>query len=470
MIYKKGSIGTTRHPQNMRFDVNVLSDVLWFRVLIVFIAIIIFTQDSFSQFTVNVELLQRAEVLKGFGNPAKDTREPDFLVGQKARLEFRLKKEKYHIYMAVQDIRRWGTNPSVALTDNFIGIHEAWGEFNLSKNFSLKTGRQELDFDNNRFLGNVDWALQARSHDAIMFKMNYDKISGEAGFAYNFQMKDVFGMPNSLTNSYKIAQFLRLESKIKNFAISGIFWNNGVVYETMNPDSTISESYKYMQTFGLPNISYTIKGFTLAASVYYQLGTDKNNRPMNAYNIGIDANYTHVFNDSLKNRISVSVGADLLSGTSQIDSANTRNNSYSPLFGTNHRHNGYMDYFYVGGRHENSVGLHDFYVRLKYDFSTRGFISLNQHFFRAAAAIYDKNSTPGNVQTLSGNLGYEIDLAGGFVINDAFSLQAGYSMMYAMESLKKLRSLETAMDINHWGYVMLIIRPGKQRKFTGLKF
>lgn len=440
------------------------------RISLVIIYLFMLKQYAIAQFTINVDVLQRAEVLKGYGTPAMAKGEPDFLIGQRARLEFGLKKEKYQIHIAVQDIRRWGTNPSVALTDNFLGIHEAWGEFNLSKRFSLKTGRQELDFDNARFLGNVDWVLQARSHDAIMFKMNYDKISGQAGFAYNFQLKDVFGMPNSLTNPYKIAQFLRLESKVKNFSISGIFWNNAVTFETIAPDSTITESYKHMQTFGIPNISYTFKDFTFAASFYYQLGRNKKNQPMNAYNVGVDVNYTHVFNDSIKNRISVSLGADLLSGTSQIDSSNSYNNSFTPMFGTNHRHNGYMDYFYVGGRHENSVGLHDFYLRAKYDFNTRGFISLNQHFFRAAAAIYDKNSLPGDVKTLSGNLGYELDLTGGFVINDAFSVQAGYSMMYAMQSLKELRSLSAAMDVNHWGYVMLIIRPGKQKKFTGLKF
>ena len=37
----------------------------------------------------------------------------------------------------------------------------------MNEKFAFKVGRQEINYDDARIFGNVDWAMQARSHDAF---------------------------------------------------------------------------------------------------------------------------------------------------------------------------------------------------------------------------------------------------------------------------------------------------------------
>ena len=154
------------------------------------------------------------------------------------------------------------------------------------------------------------------------------------------------------------------------------------------------------------------------------------------------------------------LGIELLSGTDP--GGNTgENNSFSPLYGTNHAHNGYMDIFYVGGRHENSVGLRDIFLRMRYDLNQKLFVSLNNHAFNSF--------TP-----YSGNddfhLGYETDLALGFILNRSVSLQAGYSQFFQDNNLENLQNVQNPAGPQNWAYLMLMYRPTMKNRFIGLLF
>ncbi len=51
--------------------------------------------------------------------------------------------------------------------------------------FSIKIGRQELVYDDERLLGNSDWVQQARRHDAIVLKMIQNGWQLDIGSAFN---------------------------------------------------------------------------------------------------------------------------------------------------------------------------------------------------------------------------------------------------------------------------------------------
>ena len=83
--------------------------------------------------------------------------------------------------------------------------------------------------------------------------------------------------------------------------------------------------------------------------------------------------------------------AEMMRGTEK-----TKNNSFSPLYGTNHAHNGYMDYFYVGGRYENGVGLQDMYLYTKYDINNWDEITLElrsyiKQFIENGGTVLEEN-------------------------------------------------------------------------------
>src|SRR6185369_7373456 len=87
---------------------------------------------------------------------------------------------------------------------NRLSIHEAWADIilanvkdsALSKSaveyFSIRLGRQELVYDDQRLLGNLDWLQQARRHDAIVFKLLNKGWQVDLGAAFN-QHSDAIG-------------------------------------------------------------------------------------------------------------------------------------------------------------------------------------------------------------------------------------------------------------------------------------
>lgn len=422
-----------------------------------------------AQFNLTGQLVQRGEFLHGFGTLSDTAQKTGIFIGQRARINAGYNNEFFKIFLSAQDIRTWGSTAQLKITDGFFSVHEAWGEVFFSKNFSGKFGRQELDYDDARFLGNVDWALQARAHDFALLKYTDSTLSVHAGGAYNQDKQtQLSGNFYTVAGQYKTAQFFWLNKQINRINISAIFWNNGIQYLEIGSDSLRKESIKYMQTFGLPKIEFKSNGFAAHSFYYHQAGKDASDKTVNAFDANIEFSYTATLHDSLKNKLRIAAGAEYLSGTSQVDTANKENNSFNPLYGTNHRHNGYMDYFYAGGRHINSVGLQDVYLKIKYDFNPDFFISLNTHWFSAAADIRNKKITT-EIKPINKSLGYEADLTFGWIINEGVSLQAGYSRMFATSSMETLRGGNASLD-NHWSYVMLLFRPDMKNRFSGLKF
>jgi hypothetical protein len=118
------------------------------------------------------------------------------------------------------------------------------------------------------------------------------------------------------------------------------------------------------------------------------------------------------------------LGFEYLSGTNQRDqrdSTYNTNNSFTPLYGTNHKFNGHMDYFYVGN-HMNSVGLRDLY--LSFIYKKKKFSSiLTIHNFCSAAKIIDSENTDAD---LPNHLGVEADLGFAYQLAENVAVKAGY--------------------------------------------
>jgi hypothetical protein len=435
-------------------------------VLIVFSLSLLLINQSIAQVQVSGQILQRAEFLHGYGQLMEPGLKPGAFVGQRSRVNINYTDEKFRAVVSAQDIRIWGSTPQVKFTDAFLSAHEAWAEYFITNNFSVKAGRQELEYDNARFLGNLDWALQARAHDILVIKYEGTNYLLHGGAAWNQEAPILSGTFYGLENQYKTAQYIRYQQKIMNFSFSTFFWNNGVQARETGPQGNTIEKINFSQTFGLPMMEYTLGNLSLNSFYYHQAGLDARNRRLNANNIMLEASYLFPVIDTIPNSLRLSIGGEILSGTSQLEPNGNRNFSYSPLYGTNHRYNGYMDYFYVGGRHFNSVGLQDYYIRARYDFNPRVFVGLNGHYFRSAAAIADRNN-PG--QAMSPYLGTELDFTAGVIFTGAISLQAGYSQMFASESFQMLRGGDRGIP-QYWAYLMMLYRPGMKNRFAGLKF
>lgn len=430
-----------------------------------FLIVLLFSIGSsgvYAQFNWGGQLIQRGEYRHGYGKLILEGVDPAVFINQRLRLESNYHGKSFQFFASIQDIRVWGNTSQTNVTDGLLSLHEAWTEIKLDTSWQLKLGRQELNYDNARFLGNLDWAMQARSHDFALVKYAKNSHKLHIGAGFNQDSEKLTGNEFKNNNQYKSALMAWYNFQKNNFEISLLFWNNTKQY--LKYDSTgiiINQSSRSSQTFGVPRLNLKIKkGLLLSAFGYYQLGKDVLDKNYNAYDIDFNIAKTIDVNSEKKSTLKCSLGMEMLSGTNSNNKENV-NNSFTPMYGTNHMHNGYMDYFFVGGRFENSVGLNDLFLQLKYESKKRWFIGIDIHDFRSNANVYNMNVL------LSNKLGSEIDFTSGLIINDDISLQAGYSQMFANSTLKFLQG-KNSSSMQNWAYLMLIIRPKSNKKFIGI--
>lgn len=474
-------------------------------------AMFLVAAPTFAQFTLDGEVRPRFEYRHGYKAVADSAQDGAASVEQRTRLNFGYKSEGYIFKVTLQDIRVWGSQPQLIQTASqqnnsgaYLSIHEAWGEALMSNKWSLKLGRQEIDYDDARILGNVGWAQQARSHDAAILKFKTEKFKTDAGVAYN-QDASALSKTEASQGSYKAMQYLWLNNKFNNnFSASILFLNLGK--EQLNYDSTVvtpSAYYtdNYSQTIGT-RLVFNKNKLNIAGAFYYQMGIDANRTTVlrdveGEYDKKIEAmNFRVEMAYKITEKVTASAGYEYMSGQSQTDTSfsyRTVNHSFNPHFGTNHKFNGLMDYFYVGN-HINGVGLQDIFFGLKYK-TEKFWVAADAHLFSATADVRDKykydkavaDAVASGLPTtdinqypvMNASLGTEIDVSFGFNLSKGVDLQAGYSMMIDTETLAYLKGVKYAGNnvnagqgrtdqTNSWGWVMITFKPkfitGEEKK------
>ncbi|MFA8433678.1 MAG: alginate export family protein [Marinifilaceae bacterium] len=392
------------------------------------------------------EIRPRTEYRHGLKSLYNDANEAAFFTSQRTRLNVNYAETKFRVGVSLQDIRTWGDVSQLNSSDkNKIMLHEAWGEILFRDNFSLKVGRQELVYDDHRILGNVGWAQQARSHDLALFKFKAgEKGKFHAGFAYNQDKEQLITRLYTTGGNYKSMQFAWYHREFEEFKMSLLFLNNGLQYSKMADGAVIDEETRYSQTFGT-HLNYKPGKVKFSGSAYYQTGEDVTGRDLKAYLISASMYYPVA--DNWKGY----VGAEIQSGTdTDKQNVNNDNKSFTPIFGTNHKFNGHMDYFYVGN-HGNNVGLQDFFAGLNYGKDKVSF-STALHIFASQADLMK------GTEKMDSYLGTEIDLSLGYKYSKSLVIKAGYSQMFASESMEVLKGGDKG-EANNWGWVMLVFKP-----------
>lgn len=401
------------------------------RKLVLALLCLSFSAYGFSQtFEISADLRARYEFRNGYGTLRPDTINPASFITQRSRIIFDYANDKIKLRFSPQNIRVWGDALTTSKNDLNNGVHEAYGEVNLSKKFSLKIGRQELDYNNARILGNVDWSMQARSHDAIVVGFKIDSFNKvHIGAAYNALAETNFSQPYTL-GQYKTLQYLWYNGKYKNYNFSLLSLNNGVAFNNNG-----KEKIAFSQTTGVV-ITYKKEKLHWEIAGYAQTGKIKSNT-VNAFYAQAAIDY------QISNKFNIGLGAEYLSGKSNADTSKVVK-SFNPIYGTNHKFNGNMDYFYVGN-FINSVGLIDIYANIKYK-NKKFYANLTPHYFQSAADVYKGFGVKENPK-----LGVEIDLNAGYNLYKDFAFEFGYAQMFATNTMQFLKGGSTKN--NNWFYI-----------------
>jgi hypothetical protein len=402
-----------------------------------------------AQTSLSGEFRPRAEYRHGFKTLLPDSAKAAFQISQRSRLNLEHKADRFKAGLSVQEVRFWGETAQLSASGSRLMLHQAWFEWMFADGFSVKAGRQELNYDDARILGNVEWAQQARAHDLALLK--YEKnFKLHLGFAFNQTSDLLSGTLYSLPGSYKSMQYAWYNRKIDKFGLSVIFLNNGM--ERIYLDNGVQRYQTvFSQTTGT-RITFTDKKLSLQGNFYYTGGKDVTERKLSAINYLAAADY------KLSSRLNGTIGFEHLSGTSMKDKVDNptgyTNKSFNPFYGTNHKFNGFMDFFYVGN-HLNSVGLNDLYAGLSGS-NGKTTLALTAHVFSAAADVI-KTGTGGTV-IMPASLGTEFDFSLNYKISDQAMLQAGYSHMFGTSTLQLLRGGNHENTTN-WAWLMISYKP-----------
>ncbi|WP_111706702.1 alginate export family protein [Lutibacter citreus] len=401
------------------------------------------TTLSAQQFDLSAEIRPRYENQHGVKSLLPTNADGSNFVSQRTRLNFNFTQDKIKLGVSLQNVRVWGDVSTLASDDKSTQLHEAWAEALLSDVFSLKFGRQEIVYDDSRIFGNVGWAQQARSHDALLAKFKISENSKlDLGFALNSDSQAALDNLYSNVAGYKTFQYAWYNSKLNdNFGLSLLALNNGIEFL-----DGADQKVDYTQTLG-GRLTYGKNKIAADAAAYLQSGENSNNDVSASY---LTANLKY----KASNEFTVGVGAEYLSG-SDIDFAtntnlDSKNKSFSPLYGTNHKFNGWMDYFYVGN-HGANVGLVDLNAVVTYK-KDKFSATLMPHFFSSAADIYIGSVKKDN------NLGAEIDLNLGYKISNDITVNAGYSLLFANDSMELIKGGDKDEN-NSWAWVMFTFKP-----------
>ncbi|WP_026969118.1 alginate export family protein [Algoriphagus terrigena] len=406
------------------------------------LSFLVFFEVDAQTFSLDADIRPRFEYRHGFGAPLPDGADPAAFVTQRSRLNFAYQDSKLKVYFSVQDVSTWGDTRQLAINDenHSFSLFQAWLSYAFTENWSMKLGRQTLSYDDQRILGEVDWTMQGRFHDAAMltFAKNGFKTDLAVAYSQENQKNEGTGFPITGLYTYKVMQMLHAKKTWDKASVSFLFLNNGFQKYTEGATPQPDGVY-YRQTTGT-YFTFPVSVFTLTGSAYLQTGKSAPTTDLTAYQYMLEARYK-------PGKVAFTLGFESLSGSDQV--ATEKTNSFFPLYGTNHKFNGYMDLFYVGN-HANNVGLNDLYLTTLVPTGKNSSIGAFVHFFSAQAELNDG---------LSKNLGSELDLVYSKTIAKNIKLNVGYSQYFDTESMTVLKGGIAPAKTQNWGWAQLIVTP-----------
>ncbi len=411
-------------------------------ILLTFVAAPFVTR---AQFKISAEVRPRTEFRNGFKTlKASDDVEASLFTEQRSRLYIDFSSDKYDLKLSFQDIRIWGESAQIfkeELGKTF--INEAWGQYHFTNNWSMKVGRQIISYDNERFLGGLEWAQQGRRHDALLLIYNQESSKAQLhlGVAYNQDddvpepawLQSVGARYYSVNGNYKAMQYGWFHKDFEAASLSVLALNAGY----QNADSSVS----FKQTFGLIG-SRSFGKFKIGGDIYYQTG-ELNATNVNAILAGANATYQTKVTP-------ITVGYEYISGKDDDDASSDLTN-FTPDFGTNHAHNGFMDYFFVGPANAN-VGVQDIYFKTKFK-AGKGSLIVNAHEFLTGSKQLDASDNE-----LKKALGTEVDLVYVLKLTGDVTFHLGYSQMFATDTMEALRGGDASL-LTNWAWAMITFKP-----------
>ncbi len=408
-------------------------------------------QEADNQFSLDAQLVTRGELRAGgFKADSLDKyRRTQFVLG-KYRVTADYKRSWLEVKLSPQFAGIWGQGGAN------ISLYEGWANMQTKNGLFVKIGRQELEYDDERIIGNDDWTMTAPTHDVL--KLGYDGESHKIHLmaAYNQNADSIeTGMSYYAggLQPYKNMQTLwyHYDTPKKMFGISLVGMNIGMQSNNKkDPDATY-----YQQLVGT-YIAFRPKHWSLEGAFYYQLGKEEHGLPIDAFMGSVKA----TVNPSEK--YNIFAGYDYLSGDKFFAVPAEGNlgmvqhdkiRGFNAIFGSHHEFYGAMDFFYMKNYyHGFTPGLQNLYLGGNVNPVDGLNLNAAYHYYAIATDLDYLDSK---------TLGHEVDFSASYAFNKAVSVSAGYTYMHGTETMVRLQQIQEVTEQRqlHWGWLMLSVKP-----------
>lgn len=337
-------------------------------------------------------------------------------------------------FIQLQDSRVYGTETNTLSdgTADAIDLHQAYLQLNnlLNRPFSLRLGRMELAYGNQRIIGAVGWHNIGRSFDGALVSFTRKNIRLDAFSAKevesqspgNADDKDFRGV--WLASNNWVIPGLVNQTKVDAYFLNQ-YQNNGTVLNRSTAGIFSKGSYGF------------VGGITLTQEIDFalQLGTQQDTVSISASLIGVRMGLTL---GKAPFKPSIGFGFDRVSGD---DTSTTTYEAFNTLYATNHKFYGFMDYFLNIPVHAQGAGLQDIII-------TGGFSPLQS---LKVNLFYHMFST---VQPVDGatDIGTELDVTAVYAFRKGTSIVGGYSLFMPQTVFKSWKGTDPAS----WAFMMVI--------------
>ncbi|MFZ3071752.1 MAG: alginate export family protein [Thermodesulfobacteriota bacterium] len=372
------------------------------------------------------------------------------------------------VKITLQDTRNWGTLQSAAggdgpfvdgpgLTDggNTLDLHESFLQINkfFGTPLSLKVGRQELVYGDQRLIGSFGWSNQGRSFDALKLMFSNDTVNVDAFTAKIEDSNVAAGDRNDDIDFHGIYATIKAvpNNAIDVYALlykddgsAGLFTTFGAIKAELN-------------TYGV-RLAGKAAGLDYTAEYAMQTGTFE--APTGGTDTDVDASaYAVKLGYTIPSSLGLRIGAeyDFASGTS--DTA-TDMETFIQLFPTNHDKYGTMD-------QQGWQNMKAWNVNVSAKPTAKLGVRLDYWNFAVAEEADGWYNAAGVGTGIRGSgctscddqMGTEVDITVDYKYSDAIGIQAGVSRFMAGKGLEdRVQGFNMTTDDTEdmdWMYVQL---------------
>ncbi|MCF0060247.1 hypothetical protein MUK70_13450 [Dyadobacter chenwenxiniae] len=408
-----------------------------------FCAVKISAQSSDSlrhELVVDFEARPRAEYRDHFMWTAADSVMPELFATQRNRLSITYRHNWLRLHASPQEIHVWGKSGAFSRVGN-VNFFELYAEPNLSKNLSVKVGRQALSLDNGRIFSAAPWGQQSRAHEGIRF-LYKKRFETDFTFAFTRPYAAHFDPTFSPVAAHTYKYLLVHHFKHK-FA-------NQLTLTTINAmdvfrRTTVDRAYYERVTNG-GRLEYTRNWFYATVNAYYQYGQNAASKSIRAYYIQPEISVS-------TGRTLFRLGAEILSGSKRTTSGKTFA-SFVPLYGVAWKFMGNMNLFTRFPADVDDKGLVNPYLFILYQAGKKLSLRGDAHLFYSQYPLLTEG------KDIEGTyLGFESDLSLNYKPAKAIEIIYGFSFALTDKRIELLDKVPDSGKIPVWSYLMVSFAP-----------